>query len=59
MFFGWLYVTQDYFGLCFAKEIGVKQNLVKAEKFLQLALSKGFDLAKTAIGDLKYYNDKV
>ena len=48
-----------YFGLCFAKGIGVKQNLVKAEKFLQLALSKGFDLAKTAISDLKYYNDKV
>ena len=46
-----------YYGLCYAKGIGVKQNLVKAEKYLQIALSGGFVLAKTAISDLKYYND--
>lgn len=43
-----------YLGLCFAKGIYVRQNPLKARKYLTCALERGFTLAKSAIDDIGY-----
>ena len=43
-----------YYGLCYAKGIHTAVNIKMAEKYFNIALNKGFSIAKIAMSDFKY-----
>ena len=43
--------AEYYLGLCYAKGIHVKVNILKSKRHLYNALEKGYGLAQTAISD--------